>query len=76
MSMEKGKSGDSYLCRGDDGQLYRISKEQLKAFKLAPGDPANQESETLAKMHEAAKKVTQPIHTDAVCFIAMKERGK
>lgn len=76
MSMERGKSDDSYLCRGDDGQLYRISKEQLKAFKVAPGDPANKEGETLAKMHDAAKKATLPIHTDAVCFIAMKERGK
>lgn len=67
---------DSYLCRGDDGQLYRISKEQLKAFKVDAKDPAYKEGETLAKIHEAAKKVAMPIHSDAICFIAMKERGK
>ena len=67
---------DTYLCRGDDGQLYRISKEQLKAYKVDPKDPAAKEAETLEKMHAAAKKATLPIHTDAVCFIAMKERGK
>ena len=67
---------DSYLCRGDDGQLYRISKEQLKAFKLPPNDPAYKEAETLSKVQDAAKKATLPIHSDAICFIAMKERAK
>ena len=38
---------DTYLCRGDDGQLYRISKEQLKAYKVDPKDPAAKEADTL-----------------------------
>ena len=67
---------DSYLCRGDDGQLYRITKDQLKAFKVAPDDPAHKEAATLSKVQEAAKKATLPIHSDAVCFIAMKEGAK
>lgn len=68
--------GDSYLLRSDDGQLYRVSKDQLDAFKVGPNDPANAQAGDLAKIADAAKKATMPIHADAVCLIAMKDRGK
>lgn len=67
---------DSYLLRSDDGQLYRVSKDQLNAYKLGPDDPANQQSGALARIADAAKKATVPIHSDAVCLIAIKEGGK
>lgn len=67
---------DTYILRSDDGQLYRVSKEQLDAYKLAPNDPANQQSGTLAQIAGAAKKAAMPIHADAVCLIAMKEGGQ
>ena len=68
--------GDSYILRSDDGQLYRVSKDQLDAFKVGPNDPANAQAGDLAKIADAAKKATMPIHADAVCLIAMKDRGK
>jgi len=68
--------GDSYILRSDDGQLYRVSKEQLEAFKLSPTDPAQAQAGDLAKIADAAKKATMPIHADAVCLIAMKDKGK
>lgn len=68
--------GDSYILRSDDGQLYRVSKEQLDAYKLSPSDPANAQAGDLAKIADAAKKAAMPIHTDAVCLIAMKDKGK
>jgi len=67
---------DSFILRSDDGQLYRVSKQQLEAYKVGPNDPANQQSGTLAKIADAAKKATVPIHSDAVCLIAIKEGGK
>ena len=68
--------GDSYILRSDDGQLYRVSKDQLDAFKVGPNDPANAQAGNLAKIADAAKKATMPIHADAVCLIAMKDKGK
>lgn len=68
--------GDSYILRSDDGQLYRVSKDQLDAFKVGPNDPANAQAGDLAKIADAAKKATMPIHADAVCLIAMKDKGK
>ena len=68
--------GDNYILRSDDGQLYRVSKEQLDAYKLGPNDPAHAQAGDLAKIADAAKKATMPIHTDAVCLIAMKDKGK
>jgi len=68
--------GDSYILRSDDGQLYRVSKDQLDAFKVGPNDPANAQAGNLAKIADAAKKATTPIHADAVCLIAMKDKGK
>ena len=68
--------GDSYILRSDDGQLYRVSKEQLEAFKLSPTDPAQAQAGDLAKIADVAKKAAMPIHADAVCLIAMKDKGK
>ena len=68
--------GDSYILRSDDGQLYRVSKDQLDAYKLDPSDPANAQAGDLAKIADAAKKAAMPIHADAVCLIAMKDKGK
>ena len=68
--------GDSYILRSDDGQLYRVSKEQLDAYKLSPNDPAHAQAGDLAKIADVAKKATTPIHADAVCLIAMRDKGK
>jgi hypothetical protein len=53
-----------------------VSKDQLDAFKVGPNDPASAQAGHLAKIADAAKKATMPIHADAVCLIAMKDRGK
>ncbi len=66
---------DSYILRSDDGQLYRVSQDQLNAFKVGPTDPANAQAGALAKIAGAAKQATVPIHADAVCLIAMKDGG-
>ena len=63
----------SYILRSDDGQLYRVTKEQLAAHKVGPGDPAHKSSTKLAQMHEAAKKATATISSDLICFLALRE---
>lgn len=66
---------DSYILRSDDGQLYRVTKDQLAAYKVGPSDPAHQEEAKLAKMHETAKKAVAPVAADLICFFAMRESG-
>lgn len=62
----------SFILRSDDGQLYRVTKDQLAAHKIGPNDPAQKSSAKLAQMHEAARKAAG-ISPDLVCFFAMRE---
>lgn len=62
-----------YILRGDDGQLYRVSKAQLAAHKIPAGDPAHAQAAKLAQMHEAAKKAVAPVTPDLICFFAMRD---
>jgi hypothetical protein len=64
---------NSYILRSDDGQLYRVTKDQLAAYKVAAGDPATHEAPKLAKMHETAKKAVAQVSADLICFLAMRE---
>ena len=66
---------NSYLLRSDDGQLYRVTKDQLAQYKVGPADPANQKSAQLAQLHDAAKKAVAPITKDLICFLALQESG-
>ncbi len=31
---------DSYVLCGDDGRTYRVTSDQLEAFRVSPDDPA------------------------------------
>lgn len=50
----------SFLLRGDDGQLYRINKQQMAAFKVPANDPANQATPTFAQA-TAQMGLNQPV---------------
>jgi hypothetical protein len=60
----------SFLMRGDDGQLYRLTGKQLAAFKVPSGDPA----------HSAVPAFPQPAQAssapkmDLVCLFVQKEK--
>jgi hypothetical protein len=65
-----------YLLRSDDGQLYRVTKDQLAQYKVGPADPANQKAAQLAQLHETAAKAVGPSVTkDLVCFFALRDSG-
>ncbi len=66
---------NSYLLRSDDGQMYRVTKDQLAQYKVGPADPANQKAAQLAQMHDAAKKAVAPVTADLICFLALREVG-
>jgi len=65
----------SYILRSDDGQLYRVTKEQLASHKVGPNDPAHQKAAQLKELHDKAKKAVAPVTADLICFFCLRETG-
>lgn len=68
-------ASNSFILRGDDGQLYRVDNQKLAAYKLPAGDPANQLAPKIAALHASATGAPG-VTADLVCFIAMREGAK
>ena len=66
---------NSFIMRGDDGTMYRVTKDQLAPYKLGPDDPAQKNSATYAKAHDLARKATASISPDFFCFLVARESG-
>lgn len=62
------KEGD-YIVRGDDGKLYRVSRDQLFAHPLSADDPAHRHAKDLHALAEKSKG-THPM----VCIIATRDQ--
>lgn len=68
-------AGKTYIIRGDDGTLYRVSHEQLAAYRLGPDDPAAQHAGKLAEAGEAVKQSVGKFHPAFVCLAAMVDQS-
>jgi hypothetical protein len=66
-------SGD-LIVHADDGKLYRVSRQQLTANPVPPGDPAAQHAPNLAALANNLKTSVGPVIPHA-CVFAMVETG-